>query len=77
MDLDKEHKKDALFVEILLHTAVDSHYNIIEEPELDIVKDLPSLYNNIANISVFEVWITSMRNRALISVLFLVMLCYA
>lgn len=46
--IDKEHKKDILFIWALLRIAIDSHHNIIEVPELDIVEKPFSSRNNIA-----------------------------
>lgn len=76
MDINKKHKKDTPFVQILFHAAVNSHHNIIKELQLDITKDLLPFLDNIADIIVLKAQTTPLQNEVLISVVYLTILYY-
>ncbi len=75
--IDKAHKQKAPFLRSLLQACVDSHDHIIDNPNLDLADDIPLLYNNMIDPLELEEQNLSKRNKALISVVSLVLLYYA
>lgn len=72
--IDRAHKQEAPF---LLRACVDSHDRIIDDPNLDLANDIPLLRDNMINAPELEEQTLPKRNKALISVVSLALLCYA
>lgn len=75
--VDKEHQRNALFTCSLLRACVDSHDGIIDDPAETDNEGFPPLRNNMRGPPPLEERTSSRRNRALIAVVSLAMLCYA
>ena len=77
IEIDRVHKQEAPFIRSLLRACVDSHDHIIDDPNLDLADDdIPLLRDNIVNPPNLEKQNLPKRNRALISVVSLALLCY-
>ena len=74
--IDRAYKQEAPFPCSLLRACVDSHDHIIDNPNLDLADDIPLLRNNMVDPSKLEKQNLSKRNKALISVVCLALLCY-
>ena len=74
--IDRAHKQEAPFTRSLLRGCVDSHDHIIDDPNLDIADDISLLRDNMVDPPELEERNSSKRNRALISIVSLALLCY-
>ncbi len=74
--IDRVHKQESPFTRSLLQACVDSHDHIIHDLNLDLADDIFLLCNNIVDPPELEKQNLSKRNRALISVVSLALLCY-
>ena len=74
--IDRAHKQEAPFIRSLLRACVDSHDHIIDNPNLDLADDISLLRNNMVDPPELEERNSSKRNRALISIVSLALLCY-
>ncbi|WP_375449348.1 hypothetical protein [uncultured Nostoc sp.] len=77
VEINRVHKQEAPFIRFLLQAYVDSHDHIIDDPNLDLADDdIPLLRDNMVNPPNLEEQNLPKRNRALISVVSLALLCY-
>lgn len=74
--IDRVHKQKVPFIRFFLQTYVDSHNYIIDDLNLDLVDNIPLLYDNIVDPLELKKQNLSKRNRALISVVSLALLYY-
>ena len=75
--IDRTHKQEAPFTHSLLQACIDSYDHIIHYPNLDLADNIPLLHNNMVDPPELEEQNSSKRNRALISVISLALLCYS
>lgn len=75
--IDRVHKQKALFIYFLLQVCVANHNHIINNPNLDPADDILLFRNNIVNPPNLKEQNLPRRNRALISFVSLVLLCYS
>lgn len=66
-----------LSLDLHRRTCVNSSDAIINDPDTIGNDDIPPLRDNMTEPSLLEDWTTSHRNRALVAVVALAMLCYA
>ncbi len=71
------HKQEALFLRFFVQACIDSHDRIIDDPNLDLADDIPLLIDNMRDPPKLEEQNLPKCNRVLISVISLVLLCYA
>ena len=76
IQVDTEHRRNALFTRSLLCAYVDSSDSIIADPDI-IDDDGFPLRNNIRDPILLKDWTNRQRNRPLIIVVAPAMLCYA
>lgn len=74
--INKIHKQKALFIRSLLQVCVHSHNHIFDNLNLDLVDDILLFCNNMVNPPNLEKPNFPRQNRAFISVVSLVLLCY-
>lgn len=72
--MDREHRRNAPFTRMLLRACIDSHTGILDDPDLDFADQLQ---DNMESFWILGERTNSTRNRALVSVVCLSMLCYA
>ena len=75
--INKEHKKNAPFTRMLLRACIDSDTGIVTNPDVDFANEIPSLRDEMDINQILKDRITPKRNRALVAVVCLSMLCYA
>lgn len=76
--VDKEHDKDAPFTRSLLRTCVVVNINeILLDSDIESIGELPTLRDNMKKPPLLAERTDSTRNRALVAVVCMGMLCYA
>lgn len=75
--IDRAHKQKAPFLRSFLRACVNSHDHIIDDPNLEQANENLLLYDNMINPLELEEQTLPKRNRVLISVVSLALLCYA
>ena len=74
--IDKVHKQKTPILCSFLQVCVDSHNSIIDNSNLDLADAFSLFCNNMVNLSEIKEQILTKHNRALISIISLVLLSY-
>ena len=75
--IDRMYRQKAPFLRSLLWACINTHERIMNNRNLYLAKNIPLFCDNMVNQPELEEQILSKRNRALISVVSLSLLCYA